>query len=222
MRHRRLLIGVTAAFLLVGLVPAGADEEPVRGETTVVGEDAAGDAEVAGIGADLTAATITPVGDDALAFGLTVADMPATLNGTPEVIHYNWEFTVEVDGESPTTYSLQAIRTAQGETIGSQEPVFRLATCAPSETGGSTCTTSFNPAGTFAAEGLEMVVPFAEVGAEPCAEITPGADINASAGVSGLIWYTNGVGGDIMFADDYELDPAADATVDCDGNTIVP
>lgn len=217
--RRRLLGTALSVLLALSGTAALAEEEPTRSEPVVVGEDPSGDAEVAGVGADLTAATVTVVGDEALAFGLQVADMPAVVNGSPEFIHYNWDISVESADGTTKAYALQAIRTAQWEHLSdgqppSDQPVFRLNTCSPdATTGQNTCTVTYTPEGSFSAEGLEMILPYEIIKAAPGDIVMTTAQINASAGAAGLVWYTNGVGGDLMWADDFVI-PGSDEPSD--------
>lgn len=168
-----------------------------------VGEDPAGDATVSGaaggqapVGDDLTTATIAR--PDAFAnelrFTLGIANQPPELNGTPEVIHYNWD--ISVDGGSPLT--LQAIRTAQFASPGA-EPVFRLLNCAE-----GSCATVAELSGTMADGEVTWQVPMSQINAVAGSVIAQGGNVVSTLGASGAVWFVN-LGGDQMFVVDYTV-----------------
>jgi hypothetical protein len=210
---------LAAALLLALLVPATAGAEDavtasltgarqiatgleVKGLVDVtlapveVAKDATGDGTAPGT--DLLNGTIGMPDPDTLEFRITLADPIPTLGGLPDVIHYHWDLVV--DG---TAVTLQAQSNSLGGSVIDLAPAvgprFSQQTCTTNATTGQGECTSTPVEGTFDDTGLSWFVPLSSINAGPGSVIRSGEDaINASAGASGLLWYTSGLGGDVM------------------------
>lgn len=182
-------------------VTGGADMAALPG--TVVGNDAAGDANLPGT--DLTTATITPLGGGKIAFELGLGNLAPTVGSAPAVTHQNWEFTAaSPDGEQAVTLSLKAIKGGAVNAGKVADPSFSLNTCSPDpQTGQNTCTPSYVD-GEYTDKGVRFLLDKSAVSAYSGWSINPsGQGINVSPGASDLLWFTNGAGGDTMAAQEY-------------------
>lgn len=164
----------------------------------LVGEDPPGDSTWSDfdvpMGDDLTTATIArpdPL-KDTLTFSVGVSNPPPTLNGTPEVIMYIWEFSVtSPDGES-ADFQLRAQRSGQGFSPGSAKPYFVIAKCVDGELTGRTCETLDQPlTGTMADNVVAWNVPMDRISAQTGSVVGAGT-IQVSASAAGRLWFGGG------------------------------
>lgn len=217
-------------LLLASILPtsASADESPatsvdsltaVAGATTVavsgsatftapavdIGDDVTNDHAGAQAplptGTDLSVARIRALDPKTLRFELEIANMSAQ-GAAPEFINYVWPFIA-----GSAEYELQAHRTATAREINDGRldsigtPNFTLNTCAPDETTGQTTCATVNIEGEFTGNSVAWLVPTAMVGVTSTKpNVSEGAAIASSLSFSGMLWYTNGNGGDKMFA----------------------
>lgn len=215
---RKRIVGPVALGLLLFAVsgPAGADPGEathvdslsatvgsstigVTGTATFVdvaallGEDAAGDAFLANIGADLTTVTVSrpdPKGNT-LKFTVGIADLPPTLNGVPEFVAYDWQFGIHAgDPEMQTQYRLHAQRTAQANSLGGVNPVFILYKCVFNpQTGINECTQQASLTGKMGDGVVEWNLPMSRIKAQAGSIITQaGTGIFSSGSASGALW----------------------------------
>lgn len=169
-------------------------------------------------GTDLTTAKIRALNPKTLQFELEVANM-SSQKGSPEVINYIWPF---IAGTSE--YELQAHRSAAGTDILNDHvdnignPTYSLNTCAPDETTGQTTCNTVSITGDFTGHSVVWFVPTTMVGVNQSKpNVSEGAEIASSLSFSGVLWYTNGNGGDTMFAERAFTFPTATVL-----GTIVP
>ncbi len=153
-------------------------------------------------GTDLTVAKIRAYDPKTLRFELEVANM-STRGGTPELVNYVWPFiagSAEFELQAHHTATVREINDDRVDSIGT--PNFTLNTCAPDETTGQNTSATVNIEGEFTGTSVVWFVPTEMVGvttAKP--KVFEGAEIASSLSFSGMLWYTNGNGGDTMFAE---------------------
>jgi hypothetical protein len=190
----------------------------------VVGEDFTDDHDTAVAplpsGTDLTKASMQAKNPTTLVFELEVANMPST-GGVNEVVNYIWPFDI-----GAASYELQAHRSAAGSDIlngnvgNIGNPTFSLNTCALDETTGTNTCETATLTGEFTGHSVKWNVPAGQIGAgSGGATLYESAEIAASASFSGVLWYTNGVGGDTMMWDQVQSFVFPAATVQA---VIVP
>lgn len=182
------------------------------GPTLVVGSRAPGGTGLPGT--NIVEASITPVSNTTLQFDLKVADLAAGTNGTPEAVNYWWEFDVNTNGQYVATYALQAWRTSTAADLtcgviflcppgNPGDPRFQLSTCQPDPTTGNETCSAQALQGQIVGDTFRWNVPRALIGVGNSSELVAVQNITASAGGSGLYWYSNGNGGRTMPWDGY-------------------
>lgn len=171
----------------------------------VVATDASGDTSTHG--ADLTQASITQVTQNEIRFELKIADLPAVLGGTPEILNYNWPvavgtFEVALHAWRSTLVGDVAcglvFQACPAQEPGAGTPRFSLNTCEYNQSTNRNECISVAVPGDFTASGVVWNVPRSTFGAAAGATLTPAAAIASSVGFHPLIWFTNGLGGDTM------------------------
>ena len=171
------------------------------GDTVVVGEDAAGDAQQKAVGADVVGATIELAsGGRDLIFTFKIGDqLPAPAFAAP-TINYNWG--IAVDGKD-TGLFLAAGRAGLDGIDPSTDPIFAVNQNGPD---------GFAPVasveGKMADGVVQWVVPMSVIGAKPGSMIGSGygeVQPGSHGGVPGVItYYTNNLG-DYIAVDDYTI-----------------
>jgi hypothetical protein len=160
-------------------------------EAVPVWTDAAGDARRAGIGSDVTSATIGRVAaEDALAFTLAIADPLPEVFTVPELVHYHWYIAV-TNGTRTQHYLLQAMRTGQqGRTVPNVNTLIRVVACVQQQTGSVLCDgTIRHVPGTMADGKVEWRVPVGVIGAYPGAVVAEGPNgVLVQPGASGFAY----------------------------------
>jgi hypothetical protein len=215
MTRVRTTAATVCAVLLLAAIPAGAQDlapgiNPLTATAlsngvevsgtgqfaapaVVVSEDRAGDAAIPMAGMDLTAASITQLGNALLRFQIDIADQTPGLGAPPQAVYYNWPIGI-MTGTQIAQFNLQAIRAdmysvaTAGSAVGSA--VFRLQTCVPNpDTGGNTCSVTAQLGGEFGDGYVAIDVPTGTIGARAGSAIVAGAQpINANLG-AGAVWF---------------------------------
>lgn len=224
MKKTRLMpIAIASALMLLMAGPAGAGatvtdvvaaatgsfvtvtgDASFTDQSVEVGFDGTGDTLVPGLGTDIGPGVhiARPNAGNSLRFTLDIADQPPVLFGTPELVHYDWEITVDNGGDTDG-WRLSANRTAQNGQVG-VNPVFILYKCAiDPQTGINNCTRNLPLLTGKIADGVvEWNVPLNRIGAQRGSVITSDA-IDVSFGASRVLWGIPIV--DSAFADGYTV-----------------
>jgi len=172
-------------------------------ESVEVGFDGTGDTLAPGLGTDIGPGIhiSRPNAGSSLRFTMDIADQPPVLFGTPELVHYDWEITVDNEGVTDG-WRLSANRTAQNGAVG-VNPVFLLYKCAIDPgTGVNNCTRQAVLTGKIADGVVEWNVPLVRINAQRGDVITSDS-IDVSLGASRVVWGVPIV--DSAFADAYTV-----------------
>lgn len=191
------LTSLTASATATGVQVQG--KALFAGDAVTVGEDAAGDAQQPGVGADITAATVELVGGRNLVFTFAIGDQPPAPVSAAPTINYNWGLVV--DGTDSGLF-LSAGRAGLDGINPSTDPIFNL-----SQNGPEGFLHVATLEGKIADGVVQWVVPLNLIGAKPGSVVSSSGEVmpGSHAGVPGVITYYNNTGGDAIDVADYTV-----------------
>lgn len=169
------------------------------GDAVTIGEDAAGDAEQPGVGADITAASVELVDGRTLVFTFKIADQPPAPVSAGPAINYNWGLVV--DGSDSGLF-LSAGRAGLDGINPSTEPIFNLSQNTPN---GFLHVATLE--GKMADGVVQWVVPLSLIGAKPGSVVSSTGEVQPGShgGVPGVITYYDNSGGDAIDVGPYTV-----------------